>query len=147
MEPRTRFGGIVEVVIDTPRGSFVKRRDDGSLDFVSLVPSPYNYGSVPGTLAGDGDRLDAIVLGPRLARGSRVRLPVRAVVRFVDGGTEDLKLICSPHRLRRRERALVELFFRIYVPFKRAVQLLRRGRGAIRFDGVELLDEGDSERA
>lgn len=138
-----RAGGEVEVVVDTPRGSFVKRRDDGGIDFVSPFPCPYNYGSVPGTCAGDGDRLDAIVFGPRLARGSRVRVPVRGVVHFVDGGAEDLKLVCSPHRLRRRERALIELFFRTYVPFKRALQTLRRGRGTVRFDGIELLDEGD----
>lgn len=138
-----RAGGEVEVVIDSPRGSFVKWRDDGRVDFVSPVPSPYNYGSMPGTIGGDGDRLDAIVLGPRLARGARVRVPVRAVVHFVDGGAEDLKLVCSPHRLRRRERALIELFFRVYVPFKRALQVVRGGQGAIRFDGVELLDEGD----
>ena len=57
-----RFPEQLEVLIDTPRGSFVKRRDDGSVDFVWPLPSPFNYGSVPDTLAPDGDREDAIVL-------------------------------------------------------------------------------------
>jgi inorganic pyrophosphatase len=63
----------LEVVIEVPLGGFIKRRDDGGIDFVSLAPCPFKYGSVPDTRSGDGDRLDALVLGPRLARGTRVR--------------------------------------------------------------------------
>jgi inorganic pyrophosphatase len=59
----------LDVVIEVPLGSFIKRRDDGRVDFVSPVPCPFNYGSVPDTLSGDGDRVDAVVLGPRLPRG------------------------------------------------------------------------------
>jgi inorganic pyrophosphatase len=37
----------VEVVIEVPRGSFLKRRSTGHIDFISPLPCPFNYGSVP----------------------------------------------------------------------------------------------------
>ena len=37
----------VEVVIEVPRGSFLKRGSTGQIDFISPLPCPYNYGSVP----------------------------------------------------------------------------------------------------
>ena len=64
----------VNVVIEVPRGSFLKRGSDGALDFVSPFPCPFNYGSVEGYLGLEGDMLDAVVLGPRLSRGSRVKV-------------------------------------------------------------------------
>jgi inorganic pyrophosphatase len=41
----------VEVVIEVPRGSFLKRGASGRIDFVSPLPRPFNYGAVP-TLLG-----------------------------------------------------------------------------------------------
>ncbi|HET9668554.1 MAG TPA: inorganic diphosphatase, partial [Casimicrobiaceae bacterium] len=55
---------LVEVVIEVPRGSFVKRGSLGHVDFVSPLPCPYNYGSVPTHIGLEGDLLDAVVLGP-----------------------------------------------------------------------------------
>ena len=60
------------VRIEVPRFSFVKREADGEVDFVSPVPCPFNYGSVPGAIAPDGDAPDALVLGPRVAAGAEV---------------------------------------------------------------------------
>jgi inorganic pyrophosphatase len=57
----------LDVVIEVPRGSFLKRGSTGRLDFVSPLPCPYNYGSVPQYLGLEGDLLDALVLGPPLA--------------------------------------------------------------------------------
>jgi inorganic pyrophosphatase len=36
----------VEVVVEIPRGSFLKRGSTGQLDFVSPLPCPFNYGSI-----------------------------------------------------------------------------------------------------
>jgi inorganic pyrophosphatase len=55
----------LEVVIEVPRGSFLKRSLSGSIDFVSPLPSPFNFGAVPTWLGLEGDLLDALVLGPR----------------------------------------------------------------------------------
>lgn len=130
------IGARVDVDIDSPRGSFIKRRDDGGVDFVSPLPTPYNYGSLPGTEAADGDRLDAIVLGPALPRWARVRTEVRAVVRFVDAGAEDLKLVCASRPLTARDLAGLRAFFVVYARAKVALNALRGRRGATRFEGI-----------
>ena len=44
---------------------------------------------------GDGDLLDAVVLGPRLARGERVTVRAWGAVGLSDRGMYDDKLICS----------------------------------------------------
>lgn len=123
------------VVIDVPRGSFVKREDDGSVDFVSPLPSPFNYGHVPGTVADDGDAFDAVVLGPRLARGTRLSVAVRATVGFLDAGRDDPKWICSADPLSEAERRRVEAFFRRYAAAKRLINRVRGKRGETRYLG------------
>lgn len=117
-----------EVLIESPRFSFVKRRADGAVDFVSPLPCPYNYGSIPGLVSDDGDPLDAVVMGPRLPRGQRLRVPVVAVLGFIDAGRGDPKVVCSATPLTASERAGLERFFRVYAFFKRG---LHRVRGAV----------------
>jgi inorganic pyrophosphatase len=133
------FPDQLEVAIEVPRGGFIKRREDGEVDFVSPVPCPFNYGSVPNTLSGDGDRLDAVVLGPRLARGAHVTVRVVARVLFVDAGQEDPKLICSHVPLTQRDRLLVSGFFRLYARAKTLLNTARGKRGGTRFEGLEEL--------
>ena len=86
---------VVEVVIEVPRGSFLKRGSSGTIDFVSPLPCPYNYGSVPDYIGGEGDFLDAVVLGPRLPVGSRVRVRAYGAVGLSERYMYDDKLICS----------------------------------------------------
>lgn len=126
----------VTVLIDTPRGGFVKRHDDGSIDFVSPLPSPFNYGSVPGSRSSDGDRLDALVLGPSLARGRTVELPIVGRVDFLDAGLDDPKLVLADHPPSRWERARVVAFFRVYGLAKCVLHGIRGERGETRFRGV-----------
>lgn len=101
-------------VIEVPRGSLVKWGSDGGIDFLSPIPCPFNYGSIPGILGADGDPLDVIVLGPRLQRGSDGELPIRACARFIDSGTTDDKWVCSARPLRTQDRLLLKVFFRAY---------------------------------
>ncbi len=105
------------VRIETPRGSFFKRDGRGRVDFVSPFPSPFNYGSVPGTLGADGEALDAVVLGPRLPRGHLATHTLRGRVRFLDGGVSDDKLICGPAPSPGQRRRVVT-FFRVYAAIK-----------------------------
>jgi inorganic pyrophosphatase len=127
----------LEVVIEVPLGGFIKRRDDGSIDFVSPAPCPFNYGSVPDTRSGDGDRLDALVLGARLARGARVRRKVVARVRFTDAGRDDPKLVCSERPLGPVDRARIAAFFGFYARAKGLLNRLRGKTGPTRYDGIE----------
>jgi inorganic pyrophosphatase len=131
---RTGAGGDdhvpeLEVVIEIPRGSFLKRGSTGTLDFVSPVPCPYNYGSVPDYVGLEGDLLDAVVLGPRLPLGARVRVKAWGAVGLSDRGLYDDKLICGREPLRPRDRALVLLFFHVYARCKALLNLWRRRPG------------------
>lgn len=126
----------LEVVIEVPRGGFIKRTDAGSIDYVSPFPCPFNYGSVPNTRSGDGDRLDALVLGPRLPRGTRVRLKVVALVRFVDAGEQDPKYVCSAAPPTLPEVATIVAFFKLYELLKGTLNRLRGKRGVTRYEGL-----------
>jgi inorganic pyrophosphatase len=132
------FPDELDVVIEVPRFGFIKRRDDGGIDFISPAPCPFNYGSVPGTRSGDGDRLDAVVLGPRRARGTRVAsAKVLARVRFLDAGMEDPKYVCSDRPLTVADELVLVGFFATYARARRLLNLARRKRGPTRYEGIE----------
>ena len=125
-----------EVLVESPRWSVVKRRADGGVDFISPLPCPYNYGCIPGLGSGDGDPLDVVVLGPRLPRGERRRVPVVGVICFLDAGCADPKVICSTRPLGALERVGLELFFHVYAVAKRVLHRARgRRTGDTRFMG------------
>jgi len=126
---------IVDVEIEYSRGAMIKRRRDGRVDFVSPLPCPYNYGSIPGFVSGDGDALDVVVLGARVPVGTRLRLPVVAVLDFIDDGCLDPKVICSEAPLSRPQRAGLRLFFAVYAAFKRALARARGSRRSTRCAG------------
>ncbi len=125
----------VEVLIEIPRGSFLKRGSTGHIDFVSPLPCPFNYGSVPTHIGLEGDLLDAVVLGPRLAAGTRVRVAVRGAVTLTDRGMSDDKLICSAAPLLPGQRHSVLRFFRFYARCKGLLNLWRRRPGRNGCDG------------
>ena len=123
------------LAVEIPAGSSTKYeiREDGHVyvdRFLSTpVVYPANYGSMPGTLAGDGDPLDALVLSPvSLHPGVLVRFRPIGVLRMRDGGEEDAKIIGVPAEdvdpyyagvrdiadLPVMERQQIETFFRIY---------------------------------
>ncbi len=120
---------MVEVVIEIPRGSFLKRGSSGSLDFVSPFPCPFNYGSVEAYLGLEGDLLDAVVLGPRLKRGARVSVQALGAIGLTDRGMYDDKLICSDVALGHWQRISILLFFRIYARCKGLLNVYRRRAG------------------
>lgn len=128
----------LEVVVEVPRLGFIKRRDDGGVDYVSPLPCPFNYGSVPGTVSGDGDREDAVLLGPRRPRGHQVSAPVLARVDFVDAGQPDPKWVCGVGPLSTRDRWLVAVFFGFYARAKSLLNAARGKRGPTRYAGLAL---------
>jgi inorganic pyrophosphatase len=135
---------LVEVVIEVPKGSFLKRRSDGRLDFLSPIPCPFNYGSVGAYTGPDGDPLDAVVLGPRLLRGERRTVPVVGAVRLTDRGLPDDKLICSDKPVGATKRAMILLFFRFYAKCKGVINTFRGYSGRNRcsgwFDGEDAIE-------
>jgi len=100
----------INVVVEIPAGTNAKWEVDktsGNLkwDFkkgkprvVSYLAYVGNYGMVPGTISskesgGDGDPLDVIVLGPAIPRGSVVKACLIGVLKLLDKGEQDDKLI------------------------------------------------------
>ncbi|MEM6928815.1 MAG: inorganic diphosphatase [Myxococcota bacterium] len=123
------LGDLVDIVIEIPRGSRVKRRPDGSIEYASPVAVPFDYGCVPGILSGDGDPLDVIVLGGPRPAGTRLTLPVRGVVPFVDAGREDPKLCCAEAPLTDADRRQLARFFWWFARAKRMLNVLRGAGG------------------
>ncbi len=115
----------LEVVIEIPRGSCLKRGHGDQLDFLSPFPCLLNYGAIYGYIGGDGDLLDAMVLGPRLARGTRVRVTAYGAIGFTDRNVYDDKLVCSQRPLTRWQRRWVLLFFQCYAFGKRLLNFCR----------------------
>lgn len=69
LPPRDPQTGRIHVIIDTPRLSRAKYKydeDKGIFMVSKLLPLghyfPYNFGYIPGTMGGDGDPLDVLVL-------------------------------------------------------------------------------------
>lgn len=119
----------VEVVIEVPRGSFLKRGSTGHIDFVAPLPCPFNYGAVPDYLGLEGDLLDALVLGPRLPLGTRIRVKAWGAITLIDRGMADDKLVCSIHPPTPAQRRFVLRFFHFYARCKGVLNFVRRRPG------------------
>lgn len=123
------------LLIEIPAGSYVKYESDAQgrihVDRFLSMPMAYpaNYGSMPGTRAGDGDPLDALVITRApLHPGVTIRFRPLGVLRMVDGGEADEKIVGVPAddvdpsyaairtigELPAMERDRIEAFFRVY---------------------------------
>ncbi|MPZ43071.1 MAG: inorganic diphosphatase [Betaproteobacteria bacterium] len=125
----------VEVLIEVPRGSHLKRDSTGRVSFVSPLPCPYNYGCVPTHIGLEGDLLDALVLGPRLPLGTRVRLKAWGAITLTDRGLSDDKLVCSATIPSYAECERVLRFFRFYARCKGLMNAVRGRPGRNACDG------------
>jgi len=126
----------VEVIIEVPRGGFIKRHPDGAVDFVSPVPCPFNYGSVRGSEAADGDPQDAVVLGPRLEAGQLCHVTPWERVCFIDAGVVDDKWICGECPPTAADRRRIRWFFSCYALTKRVLNTFRGKNGTTRYNGL-----------
>ena len=134
MEPHSEQ---LQIQVEVPKGGLVKRRPDGSVDFVSLLPCPFNYGSVVGSKALDGDPEDALIVGRRIEAGQFVQTAVWGRVLFMDAGVEDHKWICGPQEPTRNEWLKIRVFFRSYVWVKRILYGIRATSGHVEYLGIE----------
>lgn len=126
---------MVEVIVEVPRGSFMKRGSTGHVDFISPLPCPFNYGSVPNYIGLEGDLLDALILGPRLPFGSVHVIPAWGAVTLTDRGMSDDKLVCSNHAPDASEREKVLRFFHFYAKCKGVLNVWRGRPGRNACDG------------
>ena len=97
-------GGIINVVNEIPAGSnhkieWNRRLGAFQLDRVEPVifAKPTNYGFIPQTLDEDGDELDVLLVTEQpLATGIFLEARVIGVMKFVDDGEVDDKIVCVP---------------------------------------------------
>ena len=103
--------GTIKAIIEIPSGTSAKwevSKEDPKAVYwelkndkprvINYLGYPANYGSIPGTalpkeLGGDGDPLDVIVLGQAVPRGTVADVRVIGVLKMLDGGEQDDKLI------------------------------------------------------
>ena len=96
--------GEINVVIEIPTGSNHKIEWDRKnacfmLDRVEPIAfaKPTNYGFIPQTLDEDGDELDVLMITDQpLTTGIWMKAKILGVMKFVDGGEVDDKIICVP---------------------------------------------------
>jgi inorganic pyrophosphatase len=95
---------VVNVLVEIPKGSRNKYELDKDLGVLRLdrylyssSHYPGDYGFVPGTLAGDGDPLDALVMvnAPTFS-GCLIEARVVGLFRMTDRGMDDFKLLAVP---------------------------------------------------
>ncbi|MEP6606197.1 MAG: inorganic diphosphatase, partial [Nitrosospira sp.] len=73
----------------------------------------------------EGDLLDALVLGPRLPLGKRIRVKVWGAVTLIDRGLADDKLICSDDSPDPVQRKQILQFFHFYAKCKGLLNIWR----------------------
>ncbi len=125
----------LDVVIEIPRGGFVKRYASGAVLFISPLPCLFNYGYVPGYWGLDDDLLDAVVLGPRRSRGSRLKVNLHGAIGLSDHGEYDDKLICGLNPPGAVQRVVIVCFFHCYALFKRMLNYSNGKRGRTACEG------------
>ena len=94
----------VRVVIEVPKGTLHKY-EYHPMGYMTIVRDlnekyhyPYNYGMIPQTLGGDNDPLDAIVISDEpIVSGTVVNCNVLGIIKTVDNGEIDDKLLCVPY--------------------------------------------------
>lgn len=106
LKPGDYENGEINVVIEIPMGSTQKiefRRDipGGAFEIDRIEPDafakPTNYGFIPQTLDEDGDELDVLLVSPlQLTTGTFMKAHVLGVMKFVDDGEVDDKIIAVP---------------------------------------------------
>lgn len=94
----------VNVIIEIPAGSHNKYEFDEELGLIKLdrvgysaMVHPHDYGFIPETRSDDGDHLDAfVILDESVFPGCLVAARPIAVMRMIDDGEGDEKIICVP---------------------------------------------------
>ena len=95
---------VVTVVVEIPKGSRNKYELDTETGVITLdrmlftsMQYPADYGFIEGTLAGDGDTLDALVfVGEPTFPGCRIRARPIGLFRMRDEKGPDEKILCVP---------------------------------------------------
>jgi len=156
---------FVTVVVEIPSGSRNKYELDPQTGAIVLdrmlhgsVRYPADYGFIEGTLAGDGDTLDALVfVGEPTFPGCRINARPVGVLRMQDEKGSDEKILCVPERdpmwssvgelddLNPNLLAEIEHFFRVYKDLEEK-EVRTQGFGD-RAEALRVIDESRARAA
>jgi inorganic pyrophosphatase len=157
--PPVDSSGNINVVVEIPAGTNAKWEVDkttgqlkwefkqGKPRVVSYLGYPGNYGMIPGTcllkeMGGDGDPLDVIVIGPAVPRGSVVKARPIGVLKMLDDGEQDDKIIAllldSPldristiEELEREYKGITDIIEIWFSNYKGPGEMLSKGFGSV----------------
>jgi len=107
--------GSINAVVEIPAGTLAKwevngrlpdgsKPEDGKLRWefengkprvIRYIGYPGNYGFIPSTLISGGDQLDVLLLGPPLPKGAIVNAKVIGVLKMLDNGEKDDKILAA----------------------------------------------------
>jgi inorganic pyrophosphatase len=106
MNKDSTFNAVIEIPagtcqkweVDKETGFIIWEIKNGAHRVVNYICYPANYGMIPKTLlpeeeGGDGDPIDIIVLGNAIERGKVVKVRIIGMIKLLDGGEKDDKLI------------------------------------------------------
>jgi inorganic pyrophosphatase len=106
MNSDSTFNAVIEIPagtdqkweVDKETGYIIWEIKGGSHRIVNYISYPANYGMIPKTLlpkdqGGDGDPIDVVVLGQAIDRGKVVKIRIIGMIKLLDGGEKDDKLI------------------------------------------------------
>lgn len=147
-------------VIEIPAGSITKYEIDADNGHVIVdrfqsmpVAYPANYGSIPSSIAGDGDPLDALVYTREpIVPGAFIKVRAIGVLKMIDGGETDDKIVAVPASdidptyddiknitdLPKVEQQRLEAFFRVY-------KQLPEGRKVVELNGFSDAETAKAE--
>jgi inorganic pyrophosphatase len=155
---------LVNIVVEIPAGCNQKweinkktgfleweRVNEDSMRVVRYLPYPANYGMIPRTLlpeteGGDNDPLDIFLLGKTMERGSIVPVRIIGIIRMLDKGEQDDKLISVPADDWHYDIFTIE---QLNFQFPGVIDILvswltnYKGEGVVEFQGVDNEDEAE----
>lgn len=146
--------GTINVVVEIPAGSSHKIEWDRKIGVMrldrvepKLFAKPTNYGFIPQTLDEDGDELDVLLItDDPLPTGIVVEATVLGVMKFVDDGEVDDKIITVPsddrhtgNAIKKLEDLPAQLIRQIEFHFNHYKDLKKPGSTVV--DGFEGVDE------
>lgn len=111
--PTFSENGSIHCIIEIPGGTnkkvefnpktktFEIDQRNGADRIIPFLPYPANYGFIPSTLSdysvgGDGDALDILLISESLPTGSIVEAIPIGMLKLLDNGEYDYKVICVP---------------------------------------------------
>lgn len=110
--PSDNFNAVIEIPAGTNRKfeydkenhSFEVDKKEGKDRVIKFLPYLGNYGFIPSTYSdpkkgGDGDALDVLVLSESLVLGTVIEINPIAILRLIDNGEIDYKIIAIPSNL------------------------------------------------